>query len=36
MIYQYEDFTIIKVHNLEGNRDVYIGAKDMQLGDLNG
>lgn len=34
MIYRYENFTIIKVHNLDGNRDVYIGTPDMELNDL--
>lgn len=34
MIYQYENYTIIKVHNLDGNRDVYIGTTDMTLDDL--
>lgn len=35
MIYQYDTYTIIKVHNLKGNRDVYIGIPDMILSDLN-
>ena len=34
MIYSYENYTILKVHNLEGNRDVYIGGKDMRWNDL--
>lgn len=34
MIYKYENYTIIKVHNLEGNRDVYIGTPNMTLNDL--
>ena len=32
--YQYENYTMIKVHNLDGNRDVYIGPTDMTLDDL--
>ena len=32
--YQYDNYTIIKVHNLNGNRDVYIGTKDMTINDL--
>ncbi len=34
MIYQYHTYTIIKVHNLDGNRDVYIGTTNMTLNDL--
>ena len=30
----YEDYTIIKRHSLDGNRDVYIGIPDMRLNDL--
>lgn len=29
MIYKYEDYTIIKYHTLDGNRDVYIGTPEM-------
>ncbi len=32
--YHYDNYTIIKVHNLNGNRDVYIGTKDMTINDL--
>lgn len=32
MIYQYDSYTIIKYHDLEGNRDVYIGSPEMQMG----
>lgn len=32
--YHYENYTIIKVHKINGNRDVYIGGKDMTLNDL--
>lgn len=32
--YHYETYTIIKVHNLEGNRDVYIGTQEMTLEDI--
>lgn len=28
-VYQYEDYTMIKYHTLDGNRDVYIGTTDM-------
>ncbi|MGN1270181.1 MAG: DUF3221 domain-containing protein [Clostridia bacterium] len=31
MEYHYENYTIIKLHKLDGNRDVYIGAKDMTI-----
>lgn len=34
MIYRYEEYTIIKVHNLDGNRDVYIGIPEMELKDV--
>ena len=34
MEYHYDNYTIIKVHNLNGNRDVYIGTKDMTINDL--
>ena len=30
----YEDYTIIKRHSLDGNRDVYIGIPEMRLRDL--
>lgn len=33
-IYQYDTYTIIKCHRLDGNRDVYIGTKDMTLNDV--
>ena len=32
--YQYENYTIIKFHTLDGNRDVYIGIKNMTINDL--
>ncbi len=32
--YHYENYTIIKFHTLDGNRDVYIGTKDMTINDL--
>lgn len=35
MIYFYDDYTIIKMHTLDGNRDVYIGTPDMDLGNIN-
>ena len=34
MIYQYGNYTIIKCNTLNGNRDVYIGTKDMTINDL--
>ena len=34
MIYQYSNYTIIKCNTLDGNRDVYIGTKDMTINDL--
>lgn len=33
--YHYDDYTIIKLHTIEGNRDVYIGNKDLILNNLN-
>ncbi len=33
--YHYENYTIIKVHKINGNRDVYIGDKNLTLSDLN-
>ena len=32
--YHYKDYTIIKVHKEDGNRDVYIGIPEMELNDL--
>ena len=34
MEYHYENYTIIKCHTLDGNRDVYIGTKDLKLTDV--
>ena len=34
MEYHYKDYTIIKVHKLDGNRDVYIGNSNMKLDQL--
>ena len=34
MIYWYDDYTIIKMHTISGNRDVYIGAKDMNMNKI--
>lgn len=34
MIYQYDTYTIIKCHTIDGNRDVYIGTKEMTLNDV--
>ncbi len=30
-VYKYPDYTIIKYHTLDGNRDVYIGSADMDI-----
>ena len=35
MIYKYNNYTIIKCHTVNGNRDVYIGSKDMKISDLS-
>ncbi len=32
--YYYENYTIIKLNTLDGNRDMYIGAKDLTLHDI--
>lgn len=32
--YHYENYTIIKCHTVDGNRDVYIGTKDLKLTDV--
>ena len=32
--YHYENYTIIKYHTLDGNRDVYIGTKNLKLNDI--
>lgn len=34
MEYHYDNYTIIKCHKLNGNRDVYIGTKDMKLNNV--
>lgn len=34
IIYNYENYTIIKFHTLGGNRDVYIGTKSMTINDI--
>ncbi len=34
MEYHYKNYTIIKCHTLDGNRDVYIGTKDLKLTDV--
>ena len=34
MEYHYENYTIIKCHTIDGNRDVYIGTKDLKLNDV--
>ena len=34
MEYHYENYTIIKYHTLDGNRDVYIGTKGLKLNDI--
>ncbi len=30
-VYKYPDYTIIKYHTLDGNRDIYIGSSDMDI-----
>jgi len=30
-VYKYPDYTVIKYHTLDGNRDVYIGSPDMDI-----
>ena len=32
--YHYENYTIIKCHKLDGNRDVYIGTQNMNLNTI--
>lgn len=34
MEYHYENYTIIKCHSLDGNRDVYIGNENLKLTDI--
>ena len=34
MSYQYSNYTIIKFHTLDGNKDVYIGNKDLNINDI--
>lgn len=34
MIYYYNDYTIIKMHTIGGNRDIYIGTTDMTMQDI--
>lgn len=34
IVYHYGNYTIIKYHTIEGNRDVYIGTKDMNINNL--
>ena len=34
MEYHYENYTIIKYHTVDGNRDVYIGTKDLKLNNI--
>ncbi len=34
-VYNYENYTIIKYHTLEGKRDVYIGPKGITINDFN-
>lgn len=34
MEYHYKNYTIIKCHTVDGNRDVYIGTKDLKLTDV--
>lgn len=34
MIYNYDNYSIIKCHTLDGNRDVYIGTKEMTINNV--
>lgn len=34
--YNYDNYTIIKMHKIDGNRDVYIGTKDMTINSAIG
>lgn len=34
MEYHYDNYTIIKIHKLDGNRDVYIGTKEMTINNI--
>lgn len=34
MLYQYENYTIIKCHTLDGNRNVYIGTPGISINDI--
>lgn len=34
IVYHYGNYTIIKYHTIEGNRDVYIGTKTMTINDI--
>lgn len=34
MVYQYNNYTIIKCHTVDGNRDVYIGVPSLTINDL--
>ncbi len=33
--YNYDNYTIIKFHTLDGNRDVYIGNENLNINDIN-
>ena len=33
--YHYDNYTVLKCHTLDGNRDVYIGNTQMNINDLN-
>lgn len=34
MMYNNDNYTIIKCHSLDENRDVYIGSKDVKISNL--
>ena len=34
MMYNYEQYTIIKFHTLDGNRDICIGIPEMMISDI--
>ena len=33
-LYKYDDYTILKCHTIDGNRDVYFGTPEMTINDV--
>lgn len=33
-VYKYDTYTIIKLHTIDGNRDVYIGNEKLSIHDI--